>query len=65
MIEELKPCPFCGSVPADNRHECSQGCKWGGVVCPDCGCFGPEVRTHYHDADKCGHEADRAWNRRA
>lgn len=65
MADDLKHCPFCGTIPVDGRHETSQGGKWGAVVCPDCGCVGPEVRTKYRGADSWGGAADEAWNRRA
>jgi|GEM_PF-6220142 len=65
-VSELLPCPFCGAVPtmADIRADLNQGTKWGGVICPDCGVAGPEVRTGYDPVECWADDAIEAWNRR-
>ena len=55
MIDELKPCPFCGK-----REFISVVRSLNGVVawvdCTNCGCYGPAKNTEA--------EAIAAWNRR-
>ena len=48
----------------------TQGFKWGGVSCGDCGARGPEVRTGYYidpGPKRTEWEADAVeeWNKRA
>ena len=66
MVSKMKPCPFCGGTPnPDNPYtfQCSQGDKWGSVVC--C-CAGPEVRTGYDTSDDAPWHEDaiKEWNKR-
>lgn len=64
-MTDIKPCPFCGSVPdADNplTFQSNQGDKWGFVVC--C-CNGPEIRTEYGPWKSWRQDAIDAWNTRS
>lgn len=68
MIDEIKPCPFCGSsLRPQTLMDQEQGMKWGYAYCGECGARGPEVRTQY-DAGTLAPwraEAIAEWNRRA
>lgn len=57
MIEELKPCPFCGNLRVDFSHEASGNKVLFFRFCVYCGAQGPDVRTET--------EAVPAWNDRA
>lgn len=68
---KIKPCPFCGYVPkADKRitFESQYGTKYGFIVCGECNCHGPDVRTGYVEHDHLkfgwGEDAIEAWNER-
>jgi Lar family restriction alleviation protein len=64
MMENAKPCPFCGSQVLSLRN--TDGVKWGAVHCEHCGVQGPEVRTNYEpSSDVWGVAAIEEWNRRA
>lgn len=69
MTDELKPCPFCGSVKAELRMGASKGphgeefVLWE-VMCPSCLAVGPRaVRHHRGDAETAQMAADK-WNAR-
>lgn len=58
-MDELKPCPFCGT----KSYECdcvvfnnNLGGKWYFVECIECKAQGPRMTTHKHACE--------AWNRR-
>lgn len=55
MMDELKPCPFCGS-PAELTGECDM--VWVRCSNEDCWC---QMVTRFDEPD----EAIEAWNRRA
>lgn len=65
MSEELKPCPFCGSVVNPESFIETQGTKWGAIVCQECGAVGPDVRTSYKPFAEWGRDAAKEWNTRA
>jgi len=61
-VSELKPCPWCGTVPHfmtifDEGDEK----KWYSVACDTLRCFGSESRLYYSNRK----DAAIAWNRRA
>lgn len=66
-MEELKPCPFCGTIPklqTDTRYplpKC-QPRKAYEVVCQNWDCIIGFVDDRYRLSEK---EAIEAWNRRA
>lgn len=62
--QPVKPCPWCGEVPAikEGAFVYTDGCEWGALAC--CG-TGPEVRTNYLPVDDWKDAAIAAWNDRA
>lgn len=60
MSEELKPCPFCGSLPSSAAHDCDDWNRQWIVACEDPNCG---VQPYFYESDKPIAEA--AWNRRA
>ena len=63
MIDELKPCPFCGGEAQRDSNNAHNGDRmdeweWFSVYCPNCFCAQtPQYKTPA--------EAIAAWNRRA
>jgi Lar family restriction alleviation protein len=59
MSEELKPCPFCGSLKFLEGYDSNDSfCDIRWVVCRGCGSCGPRLVNKAHI------EAIAAWNRR-
>ncbi len=51
METELKPCPFCGGNNIYQEHD--------HIICPDCGCIGPDKHITGEDVDPYA-----VWNKR-
>ena len=60
---EMKPCPWCGEMPGEYRHQERSRGKRGAVEC-SCGVAGPEVRANYKPISTWADAADAAWNDR-
>ena len=65
MIEELKPCPFCGGKAEITKHDNMPVLKWFGYFSEhyyNVGCIHHcTIRSGYRTPE----EAAEAWNRRA
>lgn len=62
MSEELKPCPFCGTVPKMGTSELMNGRPRYFVECEGNGCV---MRAYTANDYETPLEAVEAWNRRA
>lgn len=63
MTSLVRPCPWCGEVPAieERSFVYTDTFKWGALSC--CG-TGPEVRTNYESWESWKNDAIEQWNNR-
>lgn len=60
MNEDLKPCPFCGSIPTISKYvtDREKNIIIFRLICEEDDCV---MQRHYFDTEK---KAIKAWNRR-
>jgi len=71
-MAELKPCPFCGTLPEKKRTGLDERFAYADVVtyeCPECGCSrsarGDTSKGGYADNSTVEKRAIERWNQRA
>jgi Lar family restriction alleviation protein len=67
-MNEIKPCPFCGSTEISEGEAMSgadEGPRYKQTGCESCGALGPRAEVLVGDDIFDDASANEAWNRRA